>query len=338
MFNFVSRRSTVLAKNGMVATSQPLASQTGLQILKNGGNAADAAVATAAVLNVVEPMSTGIGGDMFALYWDNQQKKVFALNGSGRQSINANVKDLSNLGLKSIPNEKDYSHFAVSVPGTVDGWESLITKFGSMELSDVLQDSIYYAEKGFPVSEIISNTWRSNEVVEKLKFRKSGDQFLPNGKAPKYGEFVKLPELAKSLRIIAQGGAKAFYNGEIGSALSNFIQSEGGWLCMDDLINHKSEWVEPITTNYRGYDIWECPPNGAGIIALMALNIVEDFDIRSMGLQSSETYHYLIEAMRLAFADGLFYVADPHKSAVPINQLLSKDYSTLRAKEVHRDH
>lgn len=338
MFNFVSRRSTVLAKNGMVATSQPLASQSGLQILKNGGNAADAAVATAAVLNVVEPMSTGIGGDMFALYWDNKQKKVFALNGSGRQSINANTKDLSDLGLKSIPNEKDNSHFAVSVPGTVDGWESLITKFGSMKLSDVLRDSIDYAEKGFPVSEIISNTWRSKEVVEKLKFRKSGDQFLPSGNAPKYGEFVKLPELAKSLRIISEGGAKAFYNGEIGSAISNFIQSEGGWLCMDDLINHKSEWVEPISTNYRGYDIWECPPNGAGIIALLALNIIENFDIRSMGLQSPETYHHLIEAMRLAFADGLFYVADPKKSDVPVSQLLSKNYSTSRAKEIFRDH
>ena len=334
MFNFVSRRSTVLAKNGMVATSQPLASQSGLEILKNGGNAVDAAVATAAVLNVVEPMSTGIGGDMFALYWDNKQKKVFALNGSGSQSSNVRVKDLTDLGLNSIPNEKNNSHFAVSVPGTVDGWESLIDNFGSMNLSDVLHDSINYAEKGFPVSEVISNAWSSKEVVEKLSFRRSGEQFLPNGNSPRYGDIVKLPELAKSLRIISEGGAEAFYKGEIASAMTNFIQSEGGWLCMEDLANHKSEWVKPISTNYRGYEIWECPPNGAGIIALMALNIVENFDIRSMGLQSPETYHHLIESMRLAFADGLFYVADPNKSHVPVNELLSKDYASRRVLEI----
>ena len=334
MFNFVSRRSTVLAKNGMVATSQPLASQSGLEILKNGGNAVDAAVATAAVLNVVEPMSTGIGGDMFALYWDNKQKKVFALNGSGSQSRNVDIKDLTDLGLESIPNEKNNSHFAVSVPGTVDGWESLIDKFGSMKLSDVLFDSINYAEKGFPVSEIISKVWSSKEVVEKLRFRKSGEQFLPNGNPPKYGEIIKLPNLAKSLRIISEGGSEAFYKGEIASSITNFIQSQGGWLCMEDLAKHKSEWVDPISTNYRGYEIWECPPNGAGIIALMALNIVENFDINSMGLQSAETYHHLIESMRLAFSDGLFYVADPNKTHVPVDQLLSKNYASKRVLEI----
>ena len=334
MSYFQSRRSAVIARNGAVATSQPLAAQAGLQMLKDGGNAVDAAVATAAVLNVVEPMSTGIGGDMFALIWDRNERKVVALNGSGRQAAAANVDDVRKAGYDSVPNNGPGSHFAVSVPGTVHGWETALNKYGRMTLREVLQPAIGYALNGYAVSEVIANGWQSAEIAEKLAHRPSGVQMLPGGRAPKYGDVVRLPELGRTLQMIAEGGSEAFYKGEIAKKTADFIQSEGGWLTEGDLANHHSDWDEAISVNYRGVDIWECPPNGQGIAALIALNLAEGFDLPSMGAQSADRYHYLIESMRLGYADALQYVADPRVTEVPVGPLLSKDYANRRRAEI----
>ncbi|MDA1256752.1 MAG: gamma-glutamyltransferase [Chloroflexi bacterium] len=320
---FHSRRSSVVARNGAVATSQPLAAQVGLDILKAGGNAVDAAVATAAALNVLEPMSTGVGGDMFALVWKNDEKRVRALNGSGHSASAANRDDVVRRGHSGIPTEGPDAAFSVSIPGTVHGWETLLKEDGTMTLAEVLKPAIKYAHEGYGVSEIIANQWQASE--EKLAARPSGKEMLPNGRAPKYGEVVHLPELARTLEVVAEGGSEAFYKGEIARKLSDFIQSEGGWITTEDMAAHHSDWDVPIHTEYRGVDVWECPPNGDGIAALMALNIAEGFDISGMGFQSPDAYHHLIESMRLGFSDALDYVADPRVTEVPIGMLLDKD-------------
>jgi len=336
MSYFRSRRSAVVARKGAVSTSQPLAAQAGLKILQDGGNAVDAAVATAAVLNVVEPMSTGIGGDMFALIWDKNERKVVALNGSGRQAAGANVDDVRKAGFDSIPNDHDGSHFAVSVPGTVHGWETALNQYGRMTLREVLQPAIDYALNGYAVSEVIAHNWGSEDTLSKLNHRPSGKELLPgaNGGAPKYGEIVTLPELGRTMQMIAEGGSDAFYKGEIAKKTADFVQSEGGWLTEQDMANHHSDWDEAISVNYRGVDVWECPPNGQGIAALIALNLAEGFDIGSMGAQSADRYHYLIESMRRGYADALQYVADPRVAEVPIGPLLSKDYANRRRANI----
>jgi len=322
---FDSRRSTVLASNGMVATSQPLAAVTGLRILMEGGNAVDAAIATAAALNVVEPMSTGVGGDMFALVWDNKEKSVRALNGSGRAPGAASIDELLNKGHQSYPETGVYS---VAVPGTVHGWATLLDACGTMPMSKVLEPAINYAENGFPVSDIISFQWQRE--LNKLSSFPSGSEMLPNGRSPSQGDFVKLPTLASTLRAIAEGGSDAFYKGAIAQKTASFIQEHGGWLTVEDLAAHTSDWDEPISVDYRGVTCWECPPNGQGISALEALNIAEGFDIKGMGAQSPDAYHHLIEAMRLGFADAFQYVADPRKTHVPIKELTSKEFATTR--------
>ena len=332
---FNSRRSPVIAKNGIVATSQPIAAQAGLRILMDGGNAVDAAVGAAATLNVVEPMSTGIGGDMFALIWDPKKSKVLALNGSGKSGSGANVNQLLNLGYDSIPNEGDGGHFSVSVPGTVHGWEQAIKSYGEMSLAEVLKPAIDYAINGFGVSKLISESWKNN--VGKLLYRPSGGEFLPDGRAPDHGDIVTLPELGRSLQIIAEGGSESFYRGDLGKKIVSFINSEGGWITEDDMYDHKSDWDEPIKTNYRGIDVWECPPNGQGIAALIALNISENFDLPFMGYQSTDRYHFLIESMRLGYMDALQYVADPRVSDVPISALISKEYAKKRKLEIDSD-
>ena len=336
MSYFQSRRSAIVARKGAVATSQPLAAVAGLQIIKDGGNAVDAAVATAAVLNVVEPMSTGIGGDMFALIWDKSERKVIALNGSGRQASAANVNDVQKAGFDSIPNNLEGSQFAVSVPGTVHGWETALNTYGRMSLKEVLKPAIDYALKGYAVSEVIAHNWGSIETLNKLNYRPSGQELLPGkfGGAPEYGEVVTLPELGRTLQIIAEGGSDAFYKGEIAKKTAEFIQSEGGWLTETDLANHHSDWDEAININYRGVDIWECPPNGQGIAALIALNLAEGFEIASMGAQSADRYHFLIESMRQGYADAFQYVADPRVAEVPIGPLLSKDYANHRRAHI----
>ncbi len=322
---FDSRRSAILATNGMVATSQPLAAVTGLRILMEGGNAVDAAIAAAAALNVVEPMSTGVGGDMFALVWDNKKKTVSALNGSGRAPAAANIDELTSKGLKAMPDTGVYS---VATPGTVDGWQTLLEDCGSMPMSKVLAPAINYAENGFPVSEIIAFQWQ--QQLGKLSAFPSGNEMLPNGGTPQHGDFVKLPTLAATLRAIAEGGRDAFYKGAIAEKTSAFVQEHGGWLSTEDMAAHTSDWDEPISTTYRGVTCWECPPNGQGIAALGALNIAEGFDIRGMGAQSADAYHHLIESMRLGFADAFQYVADPRKVDVPIKELTSKSFADSR--------
>ena len=325
---FQSRRSAVLARRGIVATSQPLAAQAGLRVLQEGGHAVDAAVATAATLAVVEPGSTGIGGDMFALVWNARDGEVTALNGSGRSAAAANAGDVRSRGFEAIPNDGPGCEFAVSVPGTVDGWQTILDRYGRMTLAEVLNPAIEYARDGYPVSDIIAHGWGKAEA--KLRYRPSGSEMLPGGRAPRVGEVVALEELARSLRTIAEGGPDAFYRGEIGEKLAAFVQAEGGWLTLEDLASHQSDWDSPISTDYRGVMVWECPPNGQGLAALAALNIAEGYDLRAMGFQSLDAYHHLIEAMRRGFADTLRYVADPRTVSIPTGALLSKDYAAER--------
>ena len=322
---FNSRRSTVHATQGMVATSQPLAAMAGLRALMAGGNAVDAAVTAAATLNVVEPMSTGVGGDLFALIWKARDKQVLALNGSGRAPMAARIDALRAQGRSRMP---AFGPFSVSVPGTVHGWEVLLAREGTISLADALRPAIAYAAQGFPVSDIIAFQWQQQE--EKLAALPSGQELLTNGRAPREGELMRLPTLADTLRAVAEGGSKSFYTGPTAAAMADFVQEQGGWLAESDLAQHHSDWDDPIKTDYRGVDCWECPPNGQGIIALEALNIVEGFDIGEMGPQSVDRYHHLIEATRLGFADAFEYLADPRAAAVPTEMWASKEYADRR--------
>ncbi len=322
---FNSRRSTVHATHGMVATSQPLAAVAGLRVLMAGGNAVDAAVTAAATLNVVEPMSTGVGGDVFALIWRAADQAVVALNGSGRAPRAASIDDLRARGHRRMP---AFGPLSISVPGTVHGWEMLLDAEGTISLADALQPAIDYAEQGFPVSDIIGFQWQQQE--DKLAALPSGQELLVNGRAPREGELMRLPTLAKTLRAVAEGGSAAFYNGPIARAMADFVQEQGGWLSENDLAAHHSDWDEPIKTDYRGVTCWECPPNGQGIIALEALNIVEGFDIAGMGPQSADRYHHLIEATRLGFADAFEYLADPRCAEVPVALWTSQEYADGR--------
>ncbi len=320
-----SRRSTVMATNGMVATSQPLASMAGLRVLMEGGNAVDAAISAAATLHVVEPNSTGVGGDMFALVWNEREKSVRALNGSGRAPAGASIEKLKAQGHNSMPHVGVHS---VAVPGTVDGWETLLNACGSMPLNKLLGPAIQYAEEGFPVSEVIAFQWQS--FLGKLSTLPSGQELLVDGRPPNKGDLVRLPTLGATLRQIGEGGSEAFYKGELAEKTARFVQEQGGLLTVEDMSCHTSDWDEPISTDYRGVTCWECPPNGQGIVALEALNIAEGFDIGAMGAQSVDAYHHLIESVRLAFADAFRYVADPQKVHVPTAELLSKEFAGAR--------
>ena len=320
-----SRRSTVLARNGMVATSQPLAALAGLRQMMQGGNAVDAAVAAAAVLNVVEPVSTGVGGDMFALVWNNKEKSLRAINGSGRAPGAASLEELRAKGHSRIPESGVHT---ITVPGAVHGWETLLESCGTMPLSQVLQPAIEYARDGFPVSDIIAFQW-SNQLG-KLSQLPSGQEMLLDGRTPKEGEVMRIPTLARTLSEIAEGGSDAFYKGPLAEKVAAFVQEQGGWLSTADMAAHTSDWEEPISTDYRGVTCWECPPSGHGVAALEALNIAEGFDLKAMGAQSADTYHHLIESMRLAFADAFEYIADPTKANVPTAELVSKDYARTR--------
>ena len=316
----------------MVATSQPLAAMAGLRMLMDGGNAVDGAVAAAAALAVVEPFYTGVGGDLFALVWTDSEKVVRSLNGCGRAPAAASLDQLRSEGHPEMPNTGPYS---VTVPGTVDAWDALLKGYGSMPLSRVLAPAIEYADEGFPVSDIIA--WHWTTAVSLLSAHPSGGELLLNGRAPKHGEVVKLPELARTLMAIAEGGPEAFYRGDIARRTARFVQDQGGWLSEDDLASHASTWDEPISTDYRGVTCWQCPPNNHAIAALMALNIVEGYDIAASGAQTTDTLHRLIEAMRLAFADALRYVADPAVNPVPLERLLSKEYAARRRSLIKED-
>jgi gamma-glutamyltranspeptidase/glutathione hydrolase len=331
--NFATR-SEVLAQNGMACTSQPLATQAAIDILKQGGNAIDAAIAANAVNSVVEPMSCGIGGDLFAIVWSASDKKLFGLNASGRSPKSLTLDKLKQKGLEKIPIR---GPLPVTVPGCVDGWFELHKKFGLLPMKKILAPAINYAEKGYPVTEVIAYYWQSgaNSLKESPGF---AETFMPGGKAPTEGEIFKNPVLAKSLKLIAEKGRDAFYKGLIADEIESFLSAQGGYLKAEDFAAHYSEWVEPVSTNYRGYDVWELPPNGQGIAALQILNILEDFDIKSMGFGSTEYLHLFIEAKKLAYEDRARFYADPAFNEIPVKSLISKEYAAKRAKLIDLVH
>ena len=319
-------RSVVRAQHGMVATSQPLASQVGLEVLKRGGNAVDAAIAMAAVLNVTEPMMTGVGGDMFAIVYWAKTKELKGLNASGRAPRALSLDYFAKNNIKRMP---EFGMTSITVPGAVDGWTTLRDKYGTMKLADLLAPAIGYAENGFPVMEKAAEDW--NAEVQKLKRTPAAaSNYLIDGRAPRPGEIFRQPNLARTLRTIADGGRDAFYKGPIAKSIVDYMKDNGGFITMEDLAATSADWVEPISTNYRGYQVYELPPNGQGITALIALNILEGFDLGAMRSQPAQYYHTMIEAMKLAFADRNRYIADPTFSKVPVSELLSKDYAAKR--------
>jgi gamma-glutamyltranspeptidase/glutathione hydrolase len=321
-----SRRSPVLTTGAIVATSQPLAAQAGLEILRQGGTAADAAVATAAVLNVVEPMSTGVGGDCFALYYEARSGSVTALNGSGRAPAALTLEDLRNEGMSVIP---DNSAHAVTVPGTVRGWADLLARHGRMSLVDVLTPAIHYAEQGYPVSPLIAESWQHTAHV--FHSVDAPHDYLPNDNPPEIGSVVRLPTLARTLRAISEDGPAAFYEGPIAEAIATRVQAAGGRMTAEDLKAHRSTWDEPISVDYRGVRVYECPPNGQGLAALLALNLLQGLEGAPLHRkQSAARLHLMIEAMRLAFADARHYVADPAFAPAPLDYLLSDAYTAER--------
>jgi len=323
-------RSAVIAKNGIVATSQPLAAQVGLDILKAGGNAVDAAIATNAMMGLVEPMSCGIGGDLFVIYWEAKSQKLYGLNASGRSPYALNREVLTSQGLSDLPGSGPLSW---SVPGCVDGWQMLHDRFGSMPWERILQPAIEHAEEGFPVSPLIAAAW-GGSVKSLSRFPDSAATYLPDGRAPVMGELFKNPRLAASYRAIATGGRDAFYKGSIAQRIVAFSEANGGHFSLKDFADHTSEWVEPVSTNYRGYDIWELPPNGQGIAVLEILNILEGYDIRGMGRRSADYIHLFLEAKKLAYADRATYYADPAFGALPVAELISKEYAARQRKRI----
>jgi len=330
MDRFPSRRSVVMGCGGAVATSQPLAAQAGLRMLLEGGNAVDAAVATAAALNVVEPASTGMGGDAFALVYWAKDRRVYALNASGRAPAKASVDLFARRGLDEIPLR---GMLPVTVPGAAAGWADIEDRFGKLGLGRALAPAIDYAEAGFPVSEWISQGWAASESVLNA-CSESAETFLPGGHAPRPGERFRNPDLARSLRSLAEKGKDAFYLGPIAEAIVATSDKYGGLLSADDLASHTSTWVEPITMDYRGYRVYECPPNGQGIAALIALNTLSGFDLASLGYASSDAMHLKMEAIKQAMVDAGRYVADPEMADVPIKGLLSAEYGRSRRAEL----
>ena len=323
-------RSTVWAEHGMVCASQPLAVQAGLEILKQGGSAVDAAIAMNACLGLMEPTANGLGGDLFAIVWDPKLGKPIGLNASGRSPMA--------LTIDKVPAEADgtiplYSPYAWSVPGCVGGWFDLHARYGKLPMSTVLAPAMRFAEEGFPLSPVIASDWARS-------VRRFGDKpgfaevFLPGGKPPAEGERFRNPALAKTLRLLAEKGRDAYYKGEIVDAIVAFSKKHGGFFEKEDFAQHKSTWDEPVSTEYRGYTVWELPPNGQGIAALQLLNLVEGYDLAGMGRASADFWHVLVEAKKLAFADRAKYYADPTFAKVPVQELVSKAYATERARAI----
>jgi gamma-glutamyltranspeptidase/glutathione hydrolase len=323
----------VLARNGVIATSQPLASAAGLQVMQEGGNAIDAAVTAAAVLAVVEPTMTGIGGDVFALVYDAKTKQLRGLNSSGRAGAKADADMLVERGNKTMPGRGVYP---ITVPGALAGWAELLEKHGTISLARAFAPAIRYARDGYPVSEIIADQWEaatktlSNDAA-------AAAVFLPGGRAPKAGDIFRNPDLAKTLEAVAKGGRDVFYKGAIAKAIADDLQTRGGFVTAADLASHKADWVEPIGTSYRGYDVFEMPPNTQGFVALEMLNILEGFDLKALGHNSAEYLHLVTEAKRIGFADRAAYLADfDHVPAQVLKTMISKDYAAQRRKEIDR--
>lgn len=319
-------RSEVIARNGMACTSHPLASQVAIDILKKGGTAIDAAIAANACLGLMEPTGCGIGGDLFAIVWDAKTKKLYGLNASGRSPKSLTLSYFQEKGLKSIP---AYGPLPVSVPGAVDGWFSLHGRFGRLSMRDVLQPAIDYAEQGFPVTELVA-------YYLQLSARRFADQpnfkevWMPGGRAPEKGDMFRNPALANTYRLLAEKGRDEFYKGSIARVIDRFIHEQGGFLSYDDLAAHKSEWVDPVGVNYRGYDVWEIPPNGQGMAALQMLNILEGFEFTPKDYGTARHIHLFTEAKKLAFEDRAKYYADPDFVKIPVPELLSKEYAARR--------
>jgi gamma-glutamyltranspeptidase / glutathione hydrolase len=327
-------RSVVMARNGAIATSQPLATAAGLRVLQSGGNAIDAAVTAAAVLAVVEPTMNGAGGDLFAIVYSAKDKKVHGLNASGRAGAAATPEEFKKRGLQQIPLRGELS---VSVPGVVDGWSELLAKHGTRTLAQTLEPAIKYARDGYAVSEIIAGQWKS---VESMLGRepKSAAVFLSGGKAPAPGDVVKNPALAVSLELIARDGRDAFYKGPIAKAIADEMQRRNGLITAKDLADHRSDWIDPISTTYRGYQVLELPPNTQGVAALEMLNILEGFDLKALGHNSAAYLHVMVEAKRIAFADRGAWLADaPSTPAKALERMLSKGYATERRKGINPD-
>lgn len=329
-YNYASQRSVIYANKGMVATSQPLAAQAGLDIMKKGGNAIDAAIATAAALTVVEPTSNGIGGDAFALVWTDG--KLHGLNSSGPAPRSISIVDLKNKGYKEIPK---FGMIPVTVPGAPAAWAELSNRFGRLPLTEVLKPAIHYAEEGYPISPYVKKSWDRayklyNRELKGEEFRYWFETFAKDGRPPKMGEVWNSPDHAKTLISIAQTNAESFYMGQISEKIDDFCRKYGGYLRKEDLESFKPEWVDPIKVNYRGYDVWEIPPNGQGLVALIALNILKGFNFTDK--DNVDAYHKQIEAIKLAFADGQKYITDYSKMKVKVEDLLSDEYGAERRK------
>ncbi len=326
-------RSEVIAQNGMACTSQPLATQVALDILKSGGNAIDAAIAANAALGLMEPTGNGIGGDLFAIVWDAKTQKLYGLNASGRSPYELTLDYFKENGFEKIPS---HGALSVSVPGCVDGWFELHNKFGKLSMNEILTPAIDYARNGFPVSELIAYYWERNARILQ-KYPGFEEIFMPGGKAPAKGEIFKNPYLANTLEQIAHEGRDVFYKGEMAQKMINYLREQGGFFTLKDFEDHTSEWIDPVSVNYRGYDVWELPPNGQGIAALQMLNILENYDIGSMGFGSPEYMHLFIEAKKLAFEDRAKFYSDPEFNELPVDWLVSKHYGKERAKLINQN-
>src|SRR6476469_2813187 len=334
-------RSEVLARHGMVCTSVPAATQVGLDILKRGGNAVDAAIAANATLGLMEPVSNGIGGDLFAIVYSAKEDKLYGINGSGRSPLGLSYEqmktELDKLGRKTIPPR---GMLPISVPGAVDAWSELHKKFGKLKLSDDLAPAAKYAEEGFPVAELIAFYWHFGPELYKDLPGGFLETYTLDGKGrtPAKGDIFKNPALAKTLRLIGEKGRDAFYKSEVADKIDKFMQENGGYLRKADFEKHTSTWVDPVSTNYRGYNVFELPPNGQGIAALQILNILEGFDLKTMGPNSPDTLHTMIEAKKIVWADRAKFYADPAFSKIPLSGLLSKNYASGRRKLIDPNH
>lgn len=326
-------RSEVIAIQGMAATSQPLATQVALDILKAGGSAVDAAIAANATLGLMEPTACGIGGDLFAIVWDAEKGELTGLNASGRSPESLTLQHFRDLGLEGIPY---LGPLTVSVPGAVDGWYELHQRYGRLPMSELLAPAISYAEQGFPVTQFIANLWQEN-VESRQGYAGVKEIYMPGGAAPKTGDIFRNPNLANTYKKIVAGGRDAFYKGDIAKTIDAYMAEHGGFLTVEDLAKHTSEWVTPLSINYRGYDVYELPPNGQGIVALQMLNILEGYDLRSMGFGSAQYLHTLIESKKVAYEDRAKYYADPDFYNAPIDMLLSREYAAERRQLISDD-
>ena len=324
-------RSEVIATNGMAATSHPLATQTAIDVLKNGGNAIDAAIAANAVLGLVEPTGCGIGGDLFAIVWIDEDKKLYGLNSSGPAPKDISIGKLKAMGIDKIP---PYGPLPVTVPGAVAGWTALHKRFGNKPFDELFNNAIYYADNGFPVTEVVGYYLQLSS--ERYKdYPNFADVWMPNGEALKKGDVFVNKDLSNTYKQIAKSYGESFYKGDIAQTISEFIVEQGGFLTVDDLKSYKPEWIKPVSSNYRGYDVWELPPNGQGIAALQILNILEQYDIDNMGHNSVEYIHLFTEAKKLAYEDRAKYYADMNFADVPVEELISKEYALERNKLIN---